>query len=134
MLAHNAHLAWTLHDAARTIELLRDEGERLRLRRRSAPHPLCRVAYAKLLDEPLAEGTAAINNLFGPVSGRLWKGVTGDEVQLCWVRPACKWSRRFSRFSTGNQRIIDNEIFCRLPDIKRAYSTAWGGMWPVTVA
>ncbi len=73
--AKNAHLSWTLTDAARTIAALRDQGERVLVHCVRAEHrtPAVALAYSRLRKAgPGAE--ARIEEAIGhPVDGLLWR-------------------------------------------------------------
>ncbi len=73
--AKNAHLAWTLTDAARTIVALRDQGERVLVHCVQAEHrtPAVALAYSRLRKAgPGAE--ARIEEAIGHrVDGLLWR-------------------------------------------------------------
>lgn len=73
----NSHLAWTIHDAARTAKLLRDQGERVLIHCVAAQHrtPSVALAYALLLGDPLPKAEAELTNLLGPIDGLLWETV-----------------------------------------------------------
>lgn len=72
----NAHLAWTLTDAARTIATLRAEGERVLVHCVHAHHrtPAVALAYARLRGVDADEAASAIEAaLEHPVDGLLWR-------------------------------------------------------------
>jgi len=72
----NAHLAWTLTDAARTIARLRDAGERVLVHCVAAEHraPSVALAYSRLLGVDAATAAARIADAVGhPVTGLLWR-------------------------------------------------------------
>ncbi len=77
----NAHLAWTLTDAARTVAALRDAGERVLLHCVHAHHrtPSVALAYSRL--RGVADGAAdRIQQALGyPVDGLLWRTASGND-------------------------------------------------------
>lgn len=77
--AENAHLAWTIEDAALTVKRLRDQGERVLLHCVAAEHrtPSVALAYSRVLGEPLDEARGQITALLGPIGGRLWRTAKG---------------------------------------------------------
>lgn len=71
----NAHLAWTLTDAARTITSLRDQGERVLVHCVHAEHrtPAVALAYSRLLGVDAAAAAARIEAALGHRGdGLLW--------------------------------------------------------------
>ena len=82
----NAHLAWTLDDAARTVAQLRADGETVLLHCVAAEHrtPAAALAYSRLLGlDAAADATAAarIERALGhPVSGLLWRTARGRDA------------------------------------------------------
>lgn len=74
--ADNPWLTWTLTDAARTVQRLRDEGERVLLHCVAAHHrtPSVALAYSRLLGLPAAEAAGRIAGALGvrDIGGLLW--------------------------------------------------------------
>ncbi|MDR1392873.1 MAG: ADP-ribosylglycohydrolase family protein [Bifidobacteriaceae bacterium] len=74
----NAHLLWTLHDAAETVKALRDEGHTVLLHCVAAEHrtPAVALAYSLLLGRPVAEANGRIEQALNhPKQGLLWQTV-----------------------------------------------------------
>lgn len=74
--ADNAHLAWTLNDAARTIAALRDQGERVLLHCVHAEHrtPSVALVYSRLRGVDADTAAARIEQTLGRrVDGLLWE-------------------------------------------------------------
>lgn len=78
----NAHLAWTLTDAARTIAGLRAGGVTVLLHCVAAEHraPSVALAYSRLLGVDAATAAARIEDAIGhPVTGLLWDTAHGKD-------------------------------------------------------
>jgi predicted protein tyrosine phosphatase len=74
--AKNAHLAWTLRDAAKTVKALRDEGHTVLVHCVAAMHrtPAVALAYSVLLGVPAAEANPRIERaLRHRKEGLLWQ-------------------------------------------------------------
>lgn len=73
--AKNAHLAWTLADAARTIAALRDQGERVLVHCVRAEHrtPSVALAYSKLRKSAPGADKRIEKAIGHPVDGLLWR-------------------------------------------------------------
>lgn len=76
--SENAHLAWTLTDAAQTVAALRDQGERVLLHCVGAVHrtPAVALAYAILRGHDSAEAAAQLETALGRAGrqgGLLWR-------------------------------------------------------------
>ena len=73
----NAHLAWTLHDAARTVQALRQAGARVLVHCVHAHHrpPSVALAYSRLLGVPVADAAPGIRRALDarPEGNLLWE-------------------------------------------------------------
>lgn len=73
----NAHLAWTLRDAARTVQALRQAGERVLVHCVHAHHrtPSVALAYSRLLGVPVADAAPRIRRALDarPEGNLLWE-------------------------------------------------------------
>ena len=74
----NAHLAWTLTDAAHTIATLRDQGERVLLHCVHAQHrtPAVALAYSRLRGAAPGASRRIEKAVGHPVDGLLWHTAT----------------------------------------------------------
>ena len=84
----NAHLEWTLTDAARTVAALRDAGERVLVHCVHAQHrtPSVAMAYSQLRGHEDGAADRITRALGRPIDGRLWRTAVSPEAAAAEAR------------------------------------------------